>query len=213
MQRSFGRYFAADERDKDYKVAKIQSRWKRRTWNTGPYSGDQADTPECVGYAWAHWLHCNPIRQWMEPTGIYRLAQHLDEWEGEDYEGTSVRGGAKVLYELGAITEYRWTWDVEVAAAHVLEVGPLVIGVDMYEGMMWPGRGGLMHLTGEVLGGHAMLVYGVDVNKRLFRVKNSWGLDWGIAGCAAIGFDELQVLLDSDGECCCGVERKVDWRE
>lgn len=208
---SWGRYYIRDDRDKRFplKVKRAPKRLKSKNWTDSGWHGDQGPTPYCVGFAWAHWLHASPIRQYVDPSGIYEFAQHVDEWEGNDYEGTSVRAGAKVLTSLGAIAEYRWTVDADSIASRVLTQGPVVIGVDMFEGMMQPNRAGIMSLDGRVLGGHAMCVIGYNVRNELFRLKNSYGTSWGKNGYGYLSITDMQVLMDRQGECCVGVEREL----
>lgn len=181
-----------------------------KTWYDRGYHSDQGATPECVGHGWAHWLHASPFRQFLQPHGIYTMAQHLDEWEGTDYDGTSVRAGAKVLQMLGAIGEYRWATQVVPVAKHILANGPVVIGVNWYEGMEEPDPGtGLIRPTGEALGGHCACLIGFDGRRGQFKLKNSWGTEWGLGGYAWIGIADLQRLLDEDGEACCGLEQAL----
>lgn len=40
-------------------------------------------------------------------------------------------------------------------------------------------------------GGHAVLVIGYDLDKRIFTFKNSWGTDWGNGGYGNISFDYI----------------------
>lgn len=208
---SYGRHPAADPRDRQYRLRgpRAASRRQSRFWHTGSWSDDQGDVPRCVGSSCAHWLASRPVKQWLAPQGIYELAQHLDEWEGNDYEGTSVRAGFKVLQLLGAIDEYRWTWDADDLAAHLLEVGPAVIGVDWYAGMDEPDERGVMTPRGELLGGHAVLVCGFTRHGDRFKIKNSWSQAWGRRGCAWLARCDLDQLLKDGGEAAAGVERKL----
>lgn len=204
-KRSYGRDFAPDPRD--YAMAPVATACRRRRWRDNQWSGDQGETPHCVGFAWAHWLASSPVSQFLNPDGIYELAQFLDEWEGEDYDGTSVRAGAKVLTRLGHVAEYRFTVDEAVLRGNVLDVGPVVIGVNWYAGMETPDRDGLVHPTGRLRGGHALLVVGYLPG--FYTLKNSWGLGWGLGGHAWIADERMQQLLNEDGEACLAVERKV----
>jgi len=205
VTRLYGRDFAPDPRD--YAMTPVASTRRRRKWRDNQWSGDQAQTPHCVGFAWAHWLASSPVSQFLDPHGIYELAQFLDEWEGEDYDGTSVRAGAKVLARLGHVAEYRFTVDEAVLRGNVLEVGPVVIGVNWYAGMDEPDRDGLVKPTGRLRGGHALLIVGYEPG--FYWLKQSWGLAWGKSGHCLIADEDVQTLLDEDGEACLAVEKQV----
>src|SRR5215204_1151260 len=62
---------------------------------------DQLNQGSCVGHGWTHWENCKPkghAVQQQHPYAVawYERAKEVDEWWGTDYEGTSVRAGAKV---------------------------------------------------------------------------------------------------------------------
>jgi C1A family cysteine protease len=38
----------------------------------------------------------------------------------------------------------------------------------------------------ELLGGHAMYLFGYNENNKTFLVRNSWGIDWGNEGSGTI---------------------------
>ena len=44
---------------------------------------------------------------------------------------------------------------------------------------------------GGQLGGHAMALVGYDHNKKLFKIVNSWGPEWGNNGCAFMYYDHV----------------------
>jgi len=136
---------------------------------------------------------------------VYRDAQVVDEWPGENYNGTSVRAGAKVLADRGHIGEYRWAWDLETVVRALLDVGPVVVGTNWYSGMFEPNQG-IIDISGTVAGGHAYLLNGVNRNKGMIRLKNSWGRDWGSRGHAYISFEDMDRLIKEDGEACLALE-------
>lgn len=178
-----------------------------KSWRCGPVL-DQGSEPSCVGHAWFGWLAASPIRQSpMLPDAIYQFAKFYDEWRGQNYEGTSVRGAAKVLAVAGHVSEYQWAWDLDTALPWLVSNGPLVAGVNWYEGMCYPNAAGLIVPSGEVVGGHAVLVYGLDVRRQLVKIRNSWGTGWGRRGNCLLSFDDFARLLAEDGECCAATER------
>jgi hypothetical protein len=205
---AWGRYPIEDKRDRQFAVAVKSSELTRKMWPDTNWEGDQAATPRCVGYAWAHWLDASPISQFANPDGIYELAQAIDEWEGTDYEGTSVRAGAKVLERIGFIARYEWAFDVEQIIETLLQVGPVVVGTEWLSGMMKPDCRGLIRARGRSAGGHAYLLSGGDRQQGLVRLKNSWGLRWGVKGRAYLPLEDLGQLLSRQGEACLGIEAR-----
>lgn len=212
--RKYGRIYIADQQDCLFQLERPARASKRtfRYWNARGWRGDQGTTSKCVAFAWAHWYEDGPITHRgkppvADPHAIYALAQDLDEWPGDDYEGTSVRGGAKAMRQLGFISEYRWTKSLDVLIHEVLERGPVVVGTAWWSDMCEPDKSGLIRATGEVLGGHAYVINGVNTKTRLFRIKNSWEPTWGQAGMAYVPFDDMAMLVeDMDGEVCRATE-------
>lgn len=213
---SFGRRFQPDERDKSYpmsavlpaEVAGVDTRY----WNDTQWWGDQGSKPWCVAFAWLHWAEDGPVTHKgivepiYTPSSVYHSAQRIDEWPGENYAGTSVRAGAKVLQENGIISAYHWAQNVHDIIRAILTVGPVVLGTKWYEGMSRPDKNFVMKPTGVVLGGHAYVLNGINANKQLFRMKNSWGRGWGKNGRAWISFANVQDLLFAQGEACLAIE-------
>lgn len=211
----FGRRHAPDTRDKNHLMQAVipaETDIISKYWDDDYYWGDQGQTPQCVGYAWAHWIENDPITYpspgpRFDPTYIYNAAQRVDEWPGEDYDGTSVRAGAKVLQSNSFITSYNWAWDADTIARAILTTGPVVVGTEWLENMFYPDPFGVIHPSGPSVGGHAYLLNGYDSETRLFRIKNSWGRSWGKEGHAFISFEDLNSLISMDGEACLAVEQ------
>jgi C1A family cysteine protease len=64
---------------------------------------------------------------------------------------------------------------------------PFVIGFTVYESFESDevAKTGIMPMPGtreHVLGGHAVMAIGYDDKLDRFRMRNSWGKDWGIKG-------------------------------
>lgn len=213
--RGLGRRFAPDPRDANFPMRAalpaVPSVRKYRYWNASGWWFDQGDRPICVGASLAMWLEDGPVTQRgrapvLTPEIIYHEAQLVDEWPGEDYEGTSVRAGMKVLKARGFVDTYRWAQNVDDVVQSLLEVGPVVIGIPWYESMFQPDEAGLMHVGGSVAGGHAIKVDGINVAHGLVRLKNSWGKDFGVGGFCYLAIDDLERLLNEDGEAGLAVE-------
>jgi hypothetical protein len=182
-----------------------------RFWNSDGWWGNQGNKPYCVGYSWAHWIEDGPVEHKgiapiVSPELIYSQAQKLDAWPGENYDGTSVRAGAKFLKDQNMIQSYYWAFDVDTLIKAVFELGPVVVGTYWYRGMFRPDKNGIIRPTGGIIGGHAYVINGVDKNKKLFRIKNSWGKTWGKQGHAFISFNDMKKLINQNGEICIAIE-------
>jgi hypothetical protein len=216
----FGRLEIEDSRDANYPLsAAIPAELPGidyRYWNDTQWWGNQGSRPWCVAFAWLHWAEDGPVTHKtkvipvLDPGLVYHTAQQLDQWPGENYDGTSVRAGAKVLREKGLIASFHWSTDVATIVRAILTTGPVVVGTNWYEGMSRPAssRHGkpVLKPTGQLRGGHAYVLNGANTEKELFRVKNSWGRNWGAKGRALISFADMQTLLDQRGEACMAKE-------
>jgi hypothetical protein len=212
-----GRVYIPDARDKNFLISTVfpkqTTKLTSKYWDANVWWGNQGSTPQCVGYAWAHWIADGPITHSgiqppVNPTTIYREAQKVDEWPGERYDGTSVRGGAKYLKTSGKISSYLWAFDINTLVNTVLNVGPVVVGTNWYNGMFYPDKTGLIRITGRLAGGHAYVINGVDTKTQRFRIKNSWGKTWGQSGHAYISYTDMARLIRENGEICLAIENK-----
>lgn len=200
-----------DERSRQYPIRALlttdQPRsytWYLRTWL------NQRNEGACVGFAWCHEAAAVPRSRTVDETfarTIYREAQHLDQWPGVDYEGTSVIAGVKAMKNRGYYGQYRWAFNLNDVLVAASRKGPVVLGLPWYTGMMGTTPDGYIHPTGRIEGGHAILLIGVNVKHRAVVVHNSWGRDWGRGGRAFLTWDDLGLLLDRNGEACIPTER------
>lgn len=202
--RGLGRQPHQDERSRAFAVVDIETRPPRSyTWGTGFWL-DQGPEPECVGFSWAGELGAVPTIIGVDDArgrALYRAAQAIDREEGRFWDaGASVLAGAKAVQRAGFMPEYRWAFGVDQFATGVSRIGPGVIGIDWFDGMMEPDASGYVRPTGAVVGGHAILVRGYSVTRRRFLLHNSWGRSWGgrggsPPGCAWLSHDDLAMLL------------------
>ena len=210
---AFGRLPAPDARDTNFPMRallpRVPSARTYRYWNANGAWFDQGATSSCVGHAWAHWLEDGPTTQagrFIDPMVLYREAQLVDEWEGEGYEGTSVRAGCKAAQARGFVATYHWANTLDDIIEALLDVGPVVMGTNWHEGMMEADEAGFLQVSGAVVGGHAYKLDGVNLTARIVRGKNSWGRDWANRGFFYLTFEALDDLFSADGECCLAVE-------
>lgn len=165
----------------------------------------------CVGHGWKHFLLHEPIVQAGpndDPTAvtIYDRATEIDEWQGNEHDrtfGTSTRAGASVLRERGLVAEYRHAQNLNDILDWLAVRGPIVIGVNWYEGMAYRGMfdGPFLVPTGELVGGHCVCVSGVNFDEGWVEICNSWGPNWGPLnnGRGRIRFADLDRLIFREG--------------
>lgn len=199
-----------DERSRQYRAV---DRLPRRAAQRGPRSYtwscpvwlDQGQEGACTGFSTAQAVAARP----RPKPGVtnadgelyYRRARQLDDWPGEDYDGSSVLGAMLAAKEFGDVESFDWVFGgAEELAAVVGWICPAVLGIDWLAGMAQTDERGLISATGGVLGGHAILCNGVNVKARTFRLHNSWGADWGVSGDAFISWSDMDLLLARQGE-------------
>lgn len=221
-----GRLVQFDERSRNYPLRTMltdEMPVRSMTWRCDPRL-DQGSEGACVGFAWSHELAAYPVVVDTDDAfarSVYRAAQKLDPWPGEDYEGTSVLAGAKAVQDLGHMDEYRWAFGIDDVLRAIGYHGPVVVGVQWQAGMREPRPSGLLEVdqSGGFVGGHAILLRGLTLKSRLpgeprgvpvVRFRNSWGADWGSNGDCFMHVENLAWLLDQQGECCIPVARRRD---
>jgi hypothetical protein len=188
-----------------------------KTWGIPGAILDQGVEGACVGFGVTHELAAYPAAA----TGldgrfarerIYWEAQHNDPWPGGSYpdaspryEGTAVIEGVKAAQRLGYYEEYRWAFSVDDVIRAVGHEGPVVVGSKWWTGMDNPSSSGLVAPTGTPRGGHCYLIRGVLLKPRwtegpVLRIRNSWGIDWGVRGDCFIKAADFAKLLADGGE-------------
>jgi hypothetical protein len=166
---------------------------------------DQGQEGACTGFGEEHVRALSPYPQ---PTSdqlardVYYLAQRNDEWEGEDYSGSSVNGAMKAARLMGLIKSWKWAINT-VEARHGLSYhGAGEMGAWWWTGMFDTDGLGFIHPSGSREGGHAFAVagYGIHHGSLAYRIENSWGPSWGDNGGAWIKSEDFHTLLTDDGE-------------
>lgn len=209
MVKGLGRIVVFDDRSKNHPVKILfgSAPLKTTYWEC-PVVLDQGKEGACVGFAWSHSLAANPhpSSDVTNDTGfsVYNAAKRLDDWPGEDYSGTSVLAGVKALKKQfpGKFSSYKWAFGLWDVIRTISDLGPVTLGIPWYRSFYRPGPSNILALDGPVVGGHAILANGVDIDRGLVQLHNSWGVAWGNKGNAFVTFDTLDKLLKQQGEAC-----------
>lgn len=217
-----------DPNSKNYAISSLltQRNVEPRTvlWEEGTVT-DQGSEGACVGFAWMNELLATPYAPNTQPSSrtanrlarsYYYEAQKLDDTPGENYVGTSVLAGAKVIKNKGFIDEYRWCFNIEDIRGALISEGPVVIGVPWYKKMYETTPEGLVVVGGSKVGGHAILLTGYvpkltigSKTLEVFRWRNSWGPDYGVNGSGWITAKDLKKLMRQGGEACVPMKRSL----
>lgn len=202
-----------DERSRNFPIRQLidaAAQPRSYTWSCSILL-DQGQEGACAGFSVTHEAAARPVTvknlTETDARQIYKRAQQLDEWPGENYEGTSVLAAIKSAKERGWYGEYRWAFGINDLILALGYKGPAVLGINWYEGMLDPDNSGHIHATGELVGGHAILANGVNVAKKYVRLHNSWGPSWGLNGECLISIADLDRLLHEEGEACIPIQR------
>ncbi len=202
---------------------------------------DQGSEGACCGFAAAAELAATPQRVQRITNGyalgVYRLAQRIDQWPGEDYSGTSVLATMKVLRDRGLYGGFLWSFTV-VQLALGLRKGPAVAGVEWRAGSYSTNRNAVLRPSGNVVGGHALCILGflpsgADIAPDAWRLleqlglaagvrevledpaergafigQNSWGDDYGARGLFVIPWSVMEAWCAAGWECAHPIDRK-----
>lgn len=88
------------------------------------------------------------------------------------------------------ITDWGWVdHDVEAIKEALIEYGPLIICMQVWEDLYYYFGGVYRHRWGERVGGHVVTIVGYDDSHNCWIVKNSWGPKWGRKGWFKMAYD------------------------
>lgn len=213
--KGLGRHVNHDSRSRHF-----AARWDAELPSVGVYNHarnipvlDQGSLGSCTGNAAVGLLGTSPLYDVLpsdvrsklnEPEAvlIYSAATKIDNASGSypptdtGSDGLSV---AKIVKGFGWTTGY-----VHLFTLHdllgLLQVLPIMVGVNWYEGFDNPDPNGHVSISGQVRGGHEFVLDGVDFGAQLVRACNSWGDGWGDHGHFTFSFADLQQLLNEYGD-------------
>lgn len=218
MSFTLGRHVQHDPRSRAYAIDDIddvmRASVQTRVWNVHCPVLDQGNLGACVGFAttaaiatdpnWAGAHATNwPHDDWnLIARSMYSEATARDEFQGQyppTDTGSSGLGGAKAAKHFGLIAGYNHAFSPE-ALQKALQVGPVIVGTNWYQGMYWAAEDGEVTISGDVDGGHEWMIYGIDVEQQRYVAQNSWGESFGIGGRFAVSFSTMERLLDERGD-------------
>lgn len=184
---------------------------RKRVWTPRREPLDQGPDGACVGFSWSHELACTPVKRPVDydtAMHLYERAREFDRAAGHNWPaGASILAGAKAAKAEGLISTYYWAFGIEDVIDALVQRGPVVLGVNWYDGMFSTDRNGLISVTGSFAGGHAILAHGYwpqhpQIGEDVIVVQQSWGPGFGLGGRAFFRVTDLARLLGESGEAC-----------
>lgn len=218
---ALGRHFPGhDPRSRAYPAPAQPGAPRRPTFWRMPLNPllplDQMTDGACTAFSLAHELAAGPTQvPGMTNTWARDMFTHIratDAAMGNHFDdGATMIAAARTAKARRLISGYRWAF----GAAHVLDtlcqIGPVWIGVPWHESMFRTAPDGLIAVSGDVVGGHAVCLAGYDVHPRhgpVALLVNSWGVAYGVpdsrlglpGGVGYLTVPDLARLLAANGE-------------
>lgn len=190
---------------------------------------DQRSEGACTGFALAAAINvmrgAGDAARRVSASMLYDMAQRHDEWAGENYEGSSLRGAIHGWKNMGVCSEKDWPFPVprnqpkgltiaraknarattlgayyrlrpQVSHYHAAINEAGVVVVSARVHAGWERpRSGAIRPTDRITGGHAFAIVGYT--ERGFLIQNSWGSRWGAGGCALWLYEDwIENVMD-----------------
>lgn len=190
---------------------------------------DQGADGACAGFALAATVNLlvrfNPTSdpatraRRVSPHMLYVNARRHDEWPGDTYEGSSLRGALRGFYNCGACRFDLWKspspagFSLQAAKdarltslgayyrlrphlpdyhAALTETGVIYVSASVHKGWDDPKRGIIPPGSGSAL--HAFAIVGYDDTG--FVIQNSWGPKWGKGGLAHWSYADWSANIE-----------------
>lgn len=190
---------------------------------------DQKSEGACTGFSLAGAINMLHQRAGQDttvsPRMLYEMAKRSDEWPGEEYDGSSLRGAIRGWRNMGVCEEEYWPYrvgrnkgELSIDAAknarnHTLgayyrlspiishfhsalnETGVIAVSAKVHSGWNQPVSGVIEQRT-KMIGGHAFIIVGY--NDKGFWIQNSWGKKWGDNGVALWSYEDwIENIMDA----------------
>lgn len=140
---------------------------------------------------------CGPCcdRGWLPRAAMERARDEGVTYEAQFPYRDSDQNCAGPYPIAMSISSFSELWGISERKAAIVDEGPVVAGMEVYEDFLYYGGGVYRHVYGAYSGLHAVCIIGFDDEKQCWIAKNSWGTGWGDDGFFEIAYGE--ALLDS----------------
>ena len=189
---------------------------------------DQKSEGACTGFALAAAINFNYRQRGMDlrvsPRMLYEMAKRFDEWQGVNYEGSSIRGAIRGWQNNGVCLDSTWPYRTtpgrmsikrakearnhtvgayyrvrpEISEVHaaLAEAGIIICSAQVHGGWDRVTSSGRIPFRKKVEGGHAFAIVGYDHEG--FWIQNSWGVEWGKNGLGLWRYEDwIKNVMDA----------------
>lgn len=225
IDRVFDRQVHLDERSRAYAVTAPKpmppveelTRMKRR-WTPARIL-DQGREGHCVGFGVSGELGATPEPRAVDDEfahAMFYAAQAVDRRSGRWYQdGATLLAGCVAAKEAGLISRFEWAFTYQQYLYGLMRRRPALHGVSWLRGMFSPDSRGLLSISGDVLGGHA--IYSVayfPAHRSPFgfntvEIVQSWGTDHGDQGRVFVRAEPWWELLRDGGETAFLIDKRL----
>jgi hypothetical protein len=205
--RRLGRHVAHDDRSWDFPAALAPAIVSVNHASTG-LPLNQGSIGSCTANALCGALNSAPdhigVRA-LDETDAVALYELETKMEGEPYPPNDPGGTGllvcKAAKDQGLLTSSRHAFGIN-QALRALVLRPVITGVHWYTSFDTPGVDGLVAVADDatVRGGHEVVADGIDAERRLVWLWNSWGPSYGLGGRFCMSFDTWNQLLQEQGD-------------
>jgi hypothetical protein len=146
----------------------------------------------------------HPVLDENEAVTLYEAATANDGFPGTyppDDTGTDSTTVSKMAQRAGLIAGYTHGSSVD-DLLQALMISAVNFAFGWYDDFDNPNANGLVAITanGTIRGGHALCARGVDAERKLIWLDNSWTAGWGLNGRFCMSYDTADRLIGEDGE-------------
>ena len=187
-----------------------------KSWKRARTPLNQGQLGSCTGNACEVMAYERPshvaavTKTEAQAVALYKKATQLDAVPGAyppTDTGSTTVGVLAAAKAAAYIGSYRWAFAFTEAQQTLAQLGPLITGVEWYEGFDNPKSNGELVIAGQVRGGHELCLDQIDPNAPGWGGNgvvvgwNSWGPTWGPLGGRFIwSFATWRKLLEAGGE-------------
>ena len=207
-----GRHLHHDIRNAEHRALvspPLRALVANKMWNTLT-TFDQGQSSRCTTESAIGTLLTMPyINNFVEKTKFddpeerqvaYKRWQSFDPVEWGVHDGSASDSPFKGLRAEGIITGWRWLFGEVEVREFVTWYGPVSVGTIWTDDMFYPDQDGFIHPTGAEAGGHEYRILQYSKLRDAYRIMNSWGKSWGHWGRVWIKSEDLNSLLQQDGD-------------